>query len=54
MIERRGPTCWGMAIGSSFASPKEGPAVECGGALVCCQVIKWQPEVRIDLRQCAG
>jgi len=33
-----------MAIGA-VRQPEGRPAVECGGALVCCQVIKWQPEV---------
>jgi hypothetical protein len=28
-----------------FATAKAAPAAECGGALVCCQSVKWQPEV---------
>jgi hypothetical protein len=28
-----------------FATANVGPAAECGGALVCCQVVRWQPEL---------
>jgi hypothetical protein len=28
-----------------FVSANAGPAVECTGLLVCCHVVKWQPEV---------
>ena len=28
-----------------FPTAKVAPAAECGGALVSCQVVKWQPEV---------
>jgi len=27
-----------------FAKPNCAPANGCGGLLVCCQVVKWQPE----------
>ncbi len=27
-----------------FPTANVAPAAECGGALVCCQVVKWQPE----------
>jgi hypothetical protein len=28
-----------------FATANVAPAAECGGAFVCCQSVKWQPEV---------
>ena len=28
-----------------FATPNVAPAAGCGGALVCCHSVKWQPEV---------
>jgi len=29
---------------AQFAAANVAPAKGCGGALVCCQVVKWQPE----------
>ena len=30
---------------AQLARANAGPALECGGLFVCCQVVKWQPEL---------